>query len=101
MPRMHEGFDEARFRRLQDMLRRGELKETKPIDQNSLQPLQPGDIHALPEKGAAGYAETLALGEAALREGRLAGVVVAGGAGTRFGGAVKALVPVLEGKTFL
>jgi UTP--glucose-1-phosphate uridylyltransferase len=42
-----------------------------------------------------------ALGEEALREGRVASVVVAGGAGTRFGGAVKALVPVLGGRTFL
>jgi len=98
---MHEGFDEARFKRLQEQLRRGELKETEPIDPASLQPLHPGDIHELPVRGGAEYAETLALGEAALREGRLASVVVAGGAGTRFGGAVKALVPVLEGKNFL
>ena len=42
-----------------------------------------------------------AQGEAALRAGQVAALVVAGGAGTRFGGAVKALVPVVDGKTFL
>jgi UTP--glucose-1-phosphate uridylyltransferase len=41
------------------------------------------------------------IGEALLRAGKVAALVVAGGAGTRFGGAVKALVPVAEGKTFL
>jgi UTP--glucose-1-phosphate uridylyltransferase len=43
----------------------------------------------------------LRLGEDALSRGEVAILVVAGGAGTRFGGGVKALVPVVDNLTFL
>jgi UTP--glucose-1-phosphate uridylyltransferase len=42
-----------------------------------------------------------ALGRAALREGRVAVCVLAGGMATRMGGVVKALVEALPGRTFL
>src|SRR5512133_2626009 len=63
--------------------------------------LRAGDLEPWPVVGTDRFERFTALGEAALRDGRVASVVVAGGAGTRFGGAVKALVPVLGGRTFL
>ncbi len=63
--------------------------------------LRPGDIQLLPVPGTAEHARASRAGEEALGAGQVAALVVAGGAGTRFGGAVKALVPVLDGKTFL
>src|SRR5262245_47081687 len=98
---MSQGFDEPRFLHLLELLRSGKLTETQPIDDKLLMPLQTGDIHRLPEEETPEHARFVALGTKALGEGRLACVVVAGGAGTRFGGAVKALVPVLNGKNFL
>jgi UTP--glucose-1-phosphate uridylyltransferase len=65
------------------------------------EPLLPGDVTELPVPGTKAHRQASEAGESALRAGQLAALVVAGGAGTRFGGAVKALVPVLDGKTFL
>jgi UTP--glucose-1-phosphate uridylyltransferase len=95
-----EAYDAARFQELLARLRRGELREA-PLPEEALAPPEPEDVLPLPAPGTALHAECLRLGEEALRRGEVARVVVAGGAGTRFGGAVKALVPVLEGLTFL
>jgi UTP--glucose-1-phosphate uridylyltransferase len=65
------------------------------------EPPRDGDVHRLPEPGTPQHAECLRLGQAALRDGRVASLVVAGGAATRFGGAVKGLVAVLGERTFL
>lgn len=67
----------------------------------SVEALEPGDVHRVPAVGTRAYEELRALGEAALARGEVACLVVAGGAGTRFGGAVKALVPVYGETTFL
>ncbi len=93
-------YDEQRFETLQEQLRTGALGEGVTAS-GALEPLHPGDVVPLPRAGSALFEECQRLGEEALRRGELASVVVAGGAGTRFGGAVKALVPVLEGRTFL
>jgi UTP--glucose-1-phosphate uridylyltransferase len=69
--------------------------------ETAAEPLQPGDVHPLPAPGSGQEQECRSLGEAAFRAGQVASVVVAGGAGTRFGGAVKGLVPVLDDATFL
>jgi UTP--glucose-1-phosphate uridylyltransferase len=79
--------------------RAGELAATPSPE--PFEPLLPDDILPLPTPGTPAHGRASALGEAALRSGHVAALVVAGGAGTRFGGAVKALVPVLDGKTFL
>jgi UTP--glucose-1-phosphate uridylyltransferase len=100
-PRLAEdGFDAASFRELMARLQRGELSEITPLP-GSLEPLQAGDIHRLPAEGTPEYEEYQALGEEAFRRGQVAALVVAGGAGTRFGGAVKGLVPVMGERTFL
>jgi UTP--glucose-1-phosphate uridylyltransferase len=85
------------FAALVRRLRAGELETAPPVPE----PLRPGDVEAWPEPGSAPHVWFTALGEEALRKGWIASAVVAGGAGTRFGGAVKALVPVLGGRTFL
>lgn len=61
----------------------------------------PEHLHRIPAADSPAYAELRAAGEAALSRGEVAALIVAGGAGTRFGGAVKALVPVYGEATFL
>ncbi|HEX9051443.1 MAG TPA: UTP--glucose-1-phosphate uridylyltransferase [Anaeromyxobacter sp.] len=85
------------FASLVHRLRAGELETPRP----DFEPLRPGDVEPWPAPGTGRHDRLAAAGEQALQEGRIASVVVAGGAGTRFGGAVKALVPVLGGRTFL
>jgi UTP--glucose-1-phosphate uridylyltransferase len=97
----HPAFDDATFRDLVAKLKRGELTETSQAPTTALQPLRDGDIQRLPVLGTPLYQECLRLGEAALKQGQIASVIVAGGAGTRFGGAVKGLVPFLGDRTFL
>ena len=96
---MSPPYDEALFRELVEAWKRGEIVEAPPP--GTLEPLRPGDVTPLPARGTPEHARLAARGDTLLREGRVAALVVAGGAGTRFGGAVKALVPVVEGKTFL
>lgn len=64
-------------------------------------PLRPGDVQPWPPAGSALREACARAGAAALARGEVASVVVAGGAGTRFGGGVKGLVPVLGERTFL
>lgn len=95
-----DGFDVTSFRELLAKLKRGELAQSAPSE-GDLQPLREGDVQPLPREGSPFFAECRARGEEAFRQGQVAALVVAGGAGTRFGGAVKALVPVVGGRTFL
>lgn len=96
---MSPPYDEALFRELEEAWKRGEIVEAPPP--GTLEPLRPADITPLPPRGTPEHARLAALGDRLLRDGKVAALVVAGGAGTRFGGAVKALVPVVEAKTFL
>jgi UTP--glucose-1-phosphate uridylyltransferase len=84
---------------LVERYRRGELRDAAPP--GDLEPLEPGDVAALPAPGTPLHDECARLGEEAIARGAFASVVVAGGAATRFGGTVKALVEVLGGRTFL
>lgn len=77
------------------------LKGQAPTAAVAPEPNRPGDVVPLPARPGGLYAECFQAGEQALRRGELALVVVAGGAGTRFGGGVKGLVPVLGTRTFL
>lgn len=61
----------------------------------------PGDVADLPIEGSDEHARLRALGLEALRAGRVAFCVLAGGMATRMGGVVKALVEALDGKSFL
>ncbi|WP_164008389.1 UTP--glucose-1-phosphate uridylyltransferase [Pyxidicoccus trucidator] len=95
-----DGFDVASFRDLLSQLKRGELMAAA-APTSALQPLHEGDVQPLPRPGTPAYEKYRARGEEAFRKGQVAALIVAGGAGTRFGGAVKALVPVYGERTFL
>ena len=97
-----EGALDARdveaFDALVAALRRGEVG-AEP--ERAWEPLREGDVERWPAPGSARRRALVARGEEALRRGEVASLVVAGGAGTRFGAAVKGLVPVLGPRTFL
>lgn len=59
------------------------------------------DLLELPEPTSQSWRDYHDLGEAALREGHCALVVLAGGMATRMGGVIKALVPATMDQTFL
>ncbi|MBL8916954.1 MAG: UTP--glucose-1-phosphate uridylyltransferase [Archangium sp.] len=67
----------------------------------TLTPPAKEDVRALPEKGTPEHARLSALGRAALDRNEVGVIILAGGMATRFGGVVKAVVPVIEGRTFL
>lgn len=93
-----QAFERALVEELPRRFRAGELS---PPPLGDVAPLLPGDLLRLPRAGSAEHAAALRFGEDALRAGRVAVAVVAGGAATRFGGGVKALVPVLGDGSFL
>ncbi len=93
------GVEWGVFEALAARFRAGELSSGPPAQ--DLEGLRPGDLAPWPEPGSPGREEAKRLGAEALRRGEVASVVVAGGAGTRFGGGVKGLVPVLGDRTFL
>ncbi|MFT3914939.1 MAG: UTP--glucose-1-phosphate uridylyltransferase [Anaeromyxobacteraceae bacterium] len=93
-----EAPEREAFERVLRKLRRGELGGRPPGVE---EPLRPGDVEPWPLEGGPRWAELEATGEEALRRGEVGSLVVAGGAGTRFGAAVKALVPVLGDRTFV
>lgn len=100
LPPSSADFDVQAFEQLAEQYRRGELKATADVTA-PLEPLQPQDLVKLPEPGSPEEQRLRALGMRALSDGQVGSVIVAGGAGTRFGGAVKALVEFANGKTFL
>ena len=95
----HHRFDPERFKRLA-----GRLSSESAADnfvKGNITPPRPEDIRVLPPAGSAEYERLSALGEQALREGRVALLVLAGGMATRMGGVIKALVDAIPGKSFL
>ncbi|HEV8548023.1 MAG TPA: UTP--glucose-1-phosphate uridylyltransferase, partial [Polyangiaceae bacterium] len=96
---LDHGFDRARLLRLGAALSRGEID--RGLVTGTMEPPAPGDVIDLPEPGSLAYRALEARGEQALREGKVALIVLAGGMATRMGGVVKALVEALPGRTFL
>lgn len=92
-------FDVARFKAQAERLAKGERFDN--LVKGKITAPEPGDIVQLPAPGSAEYERLAALGERALRSGRVALIVLAGGMATRMGGVVKALVDALPGKSFL
>jgi UTP--glucose-1-phosphate uridylyltransferase len=95
------GFDRATFDGLRARLARGEAGSETNRLQGKVEPPAPGEVVPLPALGSAARKALSARGEAAIRAGEVAAVVLAGGMATRFGGVVKAAVEVIPGKTFL
>ena len=66
-----------------------------------LTPPAPEDVRALPTPGSEEHRRLVKRGKDALAEKKVGVVILAGGMATRFGGVVKAVVPVLDDRTFL
>lgn len=67
----------------------------------TLTPPSPEDLRALPQPGSAEHQRLSKRGKEAIAAKKVGVVILAGGMATRFGGVVKAVVPVLEDRTFL
>ncbi|ATB41451.1 peptidase M24 [Cystobacter fuscus] len=95
------GFDPTKFQELVAKVRQEQQSAGPSTPAVELRPLDPSDIEAVPAPGTSLYEECLRLGSESLRRGEVAMVILVGGAGTRFGGAVKALAPLIDERTFL
>lgn len=95
------GFDEERFDGLRRRVASGELSMASNVVRGAVEPPAPGDIASAPEPGSDRFAAALVAGRDAIRRGEVAQVVLAGGMATRFGGVVKGVVEVLDGRSFL
>lgn len=93
------GFDPKRLLKLGEKLARGEVDAG--VVTGRIEPPAAGDVVTPPAVGTPEYKALEERGAAALRAGKVALVVLAGGMATRMGGVVKALVEALPGKTFL
>jgi UTP--glucose-1-phosphate uridylyltransferase len=95
------GFDEGRFDDLRRRLAAGALTPRDNVVRGVVEPPEPDDVAQAPEPGTERFAEAVEMGREALRAGRVAQVVLAGGMATRFGGVVKGVVEAVDGRSFL
>jgi UTP--glucose-1-phosphate uridylyltransferase len=91
------GFDEAQ---LAAFVARAANRESTVID-GELAQLAHGDAVELPPRGTPEFDRLATRGNQAIARGEVGVVILAGGMATRFGGVVKAAVPVAGGKSFL
>ncbi len=92
------GFDPAQ---LDTFVARCAQPTTNNAVKGKLTAPAPEDVRSLPERGTREHERLSKLGREALAKGQVGVVILAGGMATRFGGVVKAVVPVLEDRTFL
>jgi UTP--glucose-1-phosphate uridylyltransferase len=95
------GFDEPQFERLRAKVASRDLSPASNLIRGAIEPPRPDDVVRLPAEGDARYEEPRAAGLEALRHAEVAQVVLAGGMATRFGGVVKAVLPAVDGLSFL
>ncbi|HET9989148.1 MAG TPA: UTP--glucose-1-phosphate uridylyltransferase [Kofleriaceae bacterium] len=91
------GFDEAQ---LAAFAARAATKESTTIA-GAITGLAAADLSTLPPPGTPEHDAVVTRGKQALARGEVGVVILAGGMATRFGGVVKAGVPVAAGKSFL
>ncbi len=94
-------FDVDRFEELRARVASGELSPASNVVEGVVEPPAEEDVTSLPEPGTRAHGEARAAGVEALRAGRVASVVLAGGMATRFGGVVKGVVEAHGGRSFL
>ncbi len=97
----HYGFDRSTFELLRERLIAGRAGDADNRIRGEVKPPEPNDTVALPALGSDARRALHDEGEKAIRTGKVACVVLAGGMATRFGGVVKAAVEVSRGKSFL
>ena len=95
------GFDAEAFERLRRELADGTLRGRGNVVQGVVEPPLAVGPDAAAGAGRARLRRGAAVGVEALRAGRIAMVVLAGGMATRFGGGVKAVAEALDGRSFL
>jgi UTP--glucose-1-phosphate uridylyltransferase len=95
------GFSRETFEALAARLRAGQAGDTQNRIRGKVEAPQADDVFPLPAPGSDARAQLAQLGNQAIKAGRVAAVVLAGGMATRLGGVVKAAVEVARGKTFL
>jgi len=76
-------------------------KRESTVIEGTIGALEPGDGEKLPPAGTPERDRLVTRGKQALARGEVGVVILAGGMATRFGGVVKAAVPVAGGKSFL
>lgn len=91
------GFDQAQ---LAAFAERAAKSESTIIDGEITQ-LARGESIALPPQGTPEHDRLVTRGKQAIARGEVGVVILAGGMATRFGGVVKAAVPVAAGRSFL
>lgn len=91
------GFDPAQLERFAARCREAQSNAVH----GPLTPPAADDVRVLPSPGTPEHARLSELGRNALAAKQVGVVILAGGMATRFGGVVKAVVPVLENRTFL
>lgn len=105
-PRLREllerfGFDAAGFEMLRERVASGELSAARNVVAGELEPLRGDELARLPAPGDSTFAETGAIGRAAIGRGEVAAAVLNGGMATRLGGVVKGLLEAVDGRSFL
>jgi UTP--glucose-1-phosphate uridylyltransferase len=98
------GFEEARFLEQALTLRQGDpetRRQARNTVRGEVRVPYASELSQLPPDPSPAYERLVARGRRALKEGELAVCAMAGGMATRMGGVVKALVEVMEGRTFL
>src|SRR5262249_46565690 len=91
------GFDETL---LAAFAERAAKEDSTTIAGASGQP-EPADLTVMPPQGTPEHDRFVTRGRQAFARGEVGVVILAGGMATRFGGVVKAAVPVAAGKSFL
>lgn len=92
------GFDRLRFERDFDRMKRGALDQASATITGTIAPAVDEVTEVKYDGNHARFREA---GEAALRAGEVAVVVLNGGMATRFGGVVKGVVEVFDGLSFI
>jgi UTP--glucose-1-phosphate uridylyltransferase len=100
-----ELFDKYRYPikivELQEKLKRGGFNSQSNIIKGEIKAPSKDDIRSLPEKGSDEYNELNNIGISSIKNNEVGIVILNGGMATRFGGGVKGLVEVFDGKSFL
>lgn len=95
------GFDEALFASWREGVRKKRLSVARNRLQDRLLAPLSEQIHDLPREGSAERNEFDRLGHDAIGRNEFGLVILNGGMATRFGGVVKGIVEVLDGRSFL
>ena len=95
------GFDRIPFAELRNRVTSGALSLASNVVSGVVEPPLDDDITALPDRGSRAHEAAREVGTAALAAGQIGAVVLAGGMATRFGGVVKGILEVFDGRSFL